>query len=178
MVKECFITTSSLSPCFRRCWLKIDQLRSIYGLKDWTIPFSRRPFLVFSYSAATVLGGTHHCDGTKNNGNPSPGPTSVHWTTRLIGSFHVRWVCQLFFSSLIFTTADVIGQFPSARIICYIISSFLTEFDNFFISAIATNAQTSTQFWDLLLNFQFITVGVANRKSNAMTRSCSCAFDA
>ena len=38
-------------------------------------------------------------------------------------------------------------------------STFSTEFDDFFITSIGGDSQTPTQFWGLLLNFQFTPVG-------------------
>jgi len=38
-------------------------------------------------------------------------------------------------------------------------STFNTQFDDFFITSIDGDNQTSTQFWGILLNFQFIPVG-------------------
>ena len=38
-------------------------------------------------------------------------------------------------------------------------STFFTEFDDFLITRIGDSAQTYTQFWGLLLNFQFTPVG-------------------
>ena len=38
-------------------------------------------------------------------------------------------------------------------------STFNTEFDDFFITRIGGDAQTSTEFWGILVNFQFTPVG-------------------
>lgn len=37
--------------------------------------------------------------------------------------------------------------------------TFNTEFDDYFITSIDNEAQTSTQFWGILLNYQFTPVG-------------------
>lgn len=37
--------------------------------------------------------------------------------------------------------------------------TFFAEFDDFFITRIADSTQTSTQFWGILLNFEFTPVG-------------------
>ena len=41
----------------------------------------------------------------------------------------------------------------------YRFSTFDTEFDDFFITSIGGVSQTSTEFWGILLNFQFTPVG-------------------
>jgi hypothetical protein len=41
----------------------------------------------------------------------------------------------------------------------YYYSTFSTEFDDFFITSIGGNTQTSTEFWGILLNFEFTPVG-------------------
>jgi len=82
------------------------------------------------HNVTTPSGGNHHCDGTNNHENPLPGPTCT--------------------SAL--DDASKIGHFPFD-------GTFDTEFDDFFITSIDGVSQTSTEFWGILLNFQFIPVG-------------------
>ena len=58
---------------------------------------------------------------------------------------------------------------------CY--STFFTEFDDFFITRIGTSAETSTQFWGLLLDFQFTPVGGCQQEVKAF-QDILWAFDA
>jgi len=88
------------------------------------------PIFTKGHPVTTASGGTHHCDGTNNHANPTPGATC---TSALADA-----------SELAHFTFD---------------GTFDTEFDDFFITTIAGNAQTATQFWGLLLNFQFTPVG-------------------
>jgi len=82
------------------------------------------------HDITTVSGGTHHCDGTNSNANPQPGPT-----------------CN---SAL--DDASIRHGFPFD-------GTFEALFDDFFITSIGGETQTSTQFWGLLVNFQFTPVG-------------------
>ncbi|KAJ1307010.1 hypothetical protein OPQ81_007990 [Rhizoctonia solani] len=79
----------------------------------------------------TASGGTHHCDGTNNGANPVPGPTCT--------------------SAL----ADVAKY---SGIISWD-GTWDHNFDDFFVTRIGGSSQTSTQFWGLLLNWQFSPVG-------------------
>ncbi|CAE6509518.1 unnamed protein product [Rhizoctonia solani] len=79
----------------------------------------------------TASGGTHHCDGTNNGQNPVPGPTCT--------------------SAL----ADVAAL---SGIITWD-GTWDSNFDDFFVTRIGGTSQSSTQFWGLLLNWQFSPVG-------------------
>ena len=46
-------------------------------------------------------------------------------------------------------------------------STFSAEFDDFFITSIGGDSQTSTQFWGILLNFEFTPVGGCQQEVNA-----------
>jgi hypothetical protein len=78
----------------------------------------------------TPSGGTHHCDGTNNGNNPKSGATC---TTALDEA-----ACRF--------------GFPYD-------GSWSPAFDDYFITSIDDSTQTSTQFWGLLLNYQFTPVG-------------------
>lgn len=78
----------------------------------------------------TASGGTHLCDGTNNNANPKPGNTP---TAAL-------------------DAASKLAKFPFD-------GTYSATFSDFFITSIGTSTQTSTQFWGLLVNYQFTPVG-------------------
>ncbi|KZS90429.1 hypothetical protein SISNIDRAFT_415355 [Sistotremastrum niveocremeum HHB9708] len=87
--------------------------------------------LTEGHDVTTATGGTHHCDGTNLDANPTPGPTC--------------------------TSALDTGSLHQHRFVWD--GSFDTEFDDFFITTIAGVAETATQFWGILLDFQFTPVG-------------------
>lgn len=78
----------------------------------------------------TPSGGTHLCDGTNNNANPSPGAT---FTTQIDAAGNQKGF-------------DFDGTYSSS-------------FSDFFITRIAETSQTSTAFWGLLRNLQFTSSG-------------------
>jgi len=78
----------------------------------------------------TPSGGTHQCNGLNNHSNPFPGPTPT--------------------SAL--DDASKQNDFPFD-------GTFFEEFDDFLITSIGPDAQTDTEFWGLLVNFQFTLVG-------------------
>jgi len=82
------------------------------------------------HNVTTASGGTHHCDGTNLGANPTPGATCT--------------------SALDTASKEAHFTFDG---------TFDTEFDDFFITRIGASAETSTQFWGLLLDFQFTPVG-------------------
>ncbi|OBZ76315.1 hypothetical protein A0H81_03183 [Grifola frondosa] len=88
------------------------------------------PIFTRGHNVTTVSGGTHHCDGTNLNANLTPGPTCT--------------------SAL--DDASKLARFTWD-------GTFDPTFDDFFITRIASSAETTTQFWGLLLNFQFTPVG-------------------
>jgi hypothetical protein len=77
----------------------------------------------------TESGGTHECNGLNGGANPEPGATA---TTAL-------------------ANAAAKGGFTFN-------GNFDSEFGDFFISRIAENEQTATEFWGLLVNDQFTPV--------------------
>lgn len=78
----------------------------------------------------TASGGTHHCDGTNDGANPTPGNTPTD----------------------ALDAASKFAKFPFD-------GTFTDTFDDFFITSIGTSTQTATQFWGLLVNYQFTPVG-------------------
>jgi len=89
-------------------------------------------------NVTTPSGGTHLCDGTNNGANPSPGATC---TSALADASRKK-------------------GFPFD-------GTFDTAFDDFFITSIGDSTETSTQFWGLLLNFQFTPVGGCQQEVTA-----------
>ncbi|CAF9914429.1 MAG: hypothetical protein ALECFALPRED_009591 [Alectoria fallacina] len=78
----------------------------------------------------TKSGGTHLCDGTNGGANPTPGNTCTD----------------------ALDAASKLARFPYD-------GTFDAEFDDFFITSISTTTETATEFWGLLLDFQFTPVG-------------------
>ncbi|KZS90432.1 hypothetical protein SISNIDRAFT_457581 [Sistotremastrum niveocremeum HHB9708] len=92
------------------------------------------PVLTQGHNVTTAQGGTHHCDGTNFGVNPTPGPTCTSALDD--GSLHQRrfiWD----------------GPFDPPDF----------NFDDYLITSIGGVAQTDTQFWGILLDFQFTPVG-------------------
>jgi hypothetical protein len=88
------------------------------------------PVVTYGHDVTTSSGGTHHCDGTNNGTNPTPGPTA---TGALDNGAHV-------------------GGFTWD-------GTYFPSFDDYLVSRVAGESQTDTQFWGLLLNGQFTLVG-------------------
>lgn len=81
-------------------------------------------------SITTPSGGTHLCDGTQNNASPAP----------------------------IVTGTDMIADSGSLCGFDFD-GSYSNQFQDFFITRIGDTAQTGTQFWGILDNFQFTPTG-------------------
>jgi hypothetical protein len=78
----------------------------------------------------TPSGGAHRCDSTNNNANPVPDGTP---TTGLISS---GALCGFGFDG-----------------------TYSNSFQDYFITSIGDSTQTATQFWGLLVNYQFTPTG-------------------
>ncbi|CUA74630.1 hypothetical protein RSOLAG22IIIB_05638 [Rhizoctonia solani] len=78
----------------------------------------------------TPSGGSHHCDGTNNGQNPAPGPTCTSALADVADLSGIKWD-----------------------------GTWDANFDDFFVTRIGGSTQTSSQFWGLLLNWQFTPVG-------------------
>jgi hypothetical protein len=86
--------------------------------------------LTTGHTVTTAAGGTHHCDGTNNGVNPAPGPTAT-------GALD-----------------------DAARLVGFSWDGiFQPQFDDYFVTRIAASAQTDTQFWGILRNYEFTPVG-------------------
>lgn len=103
-----------------------------------THTFYEGPILTYGHNVTTPSGGTHHCDGTNNNANPQAGPT-----------------CTAALSD-----ASKLARFSFD-------GTYSSTFDDFFITSIGDSPQTSTQFWGLLLNYQFTPVGGCQQEVTA-----------
>ncbi|KAH8102129.1 hypothetical protein BXZ70DRAFT_54836 [Cristinia sonorae] len=88
------------------------------------------PIFTRGHNVTTVAGGNHHCDGTNNHENPRPGPTCT-------------------------SALDSAGKEHGFTFD----GTFDPEFDDFFITRIGDSPQTATQFWGILVGFEFTPVG-------------------
>lgn len=88
------------------------------------------PVLTDGHTVTTAAGGTHVCDGTNNGANPTAGPTATGALDDAAAAAAFTWD-----------------------------GTFSTGFEDYFITRIAEDAQTSSQFWGILLNDQFTPVG-------------------
>lgn len=96
------------------------------------------PILSGPRNVTTPSGGTHKCDGTNLGANPAPGNTPTD----------------------ALDAASKLAKFPFD-------GTYSTTFDDFFITSIGTSTQTSTQFWGLLVNYQFTEVGGCQQEVKA-----------
>jgi hypothetical protein len=78
----------------------------------------------------TASGGTHECDGTNNGANPEPGPTPTSALDSAAAKNGFTWD-----------------------------GTWFEEFGDYFIERVAESAETSTEFWGVLINYQFTPVG-------------------
>jgi len=88
------------------------------------------PVRTKGHKVTTESGGTHHCDGTNNAANPEPGPTAT--------------------SAL--DDGARLGGFTWD-------ATYWAEYDEFFITRIASDAETGGRYWGILLNGEFTPVG-------------------
>lgn len=88
------------------------------------------PVVTNGHAVTTSSGGTHVCDGTNNGANATAGPTATAALDDAAAAGAFTWD-----------------------------GSFSKTFDDYFITRIGSDAQTSSQFWGILLNYQFTPVG-------------------
>jgi hypothetical protein len=88
------------------------------------------PVVTNGHTVTTSSGGTHVCDGTNGGANPTAGPTATAALDDAAAASAFTWD-----------------------------GSFSTAFDDYFITRIGGDTQTSSQFWGILLNYQFTPVG-------------------
>jgi hypothetical protein len=82
------------------------------------------------HEVTTASGGTHECDGTNNGANPTPGPTPTSALDSAAAKEGFTWD-----------------------------GTWFEEFGDYFIERVADSPQTSTEFWGVLVNYQFTPVG-------------------
>ncbi|KAJ7051790.1 hypothetical protein C8F01DRAFT_922368, partial [Mycena amicta] len=106
--------------------------------------------VTMGHNVTTVSGGTHHCDGTNDGANVFPGPTCTSALDDAAKQGGFQWD-----------------------------GTFSTEFDDYFVTSIASSTQTATQFWGILLNYAFTPVGGCQQEINhPATDEVLWAFDA
>jgi hypothetical protein len=93
--------------------------------------------VTMGHNVTTASGGNHHCDGTNNGENEFPGPTCTSALADAATAHGFQWD-----------------------------ATFDAEFDDYFITSIGHSTETATQFWGLLLNFQFTPVGGCQQEVN------------
>ena len=82
------------------------------------------------HTVTTQSGGTHKCDGTNNHQNTRPGNTPTSTLDTAASANGFSWD-----------------------------GTYSAQFDDYFITRIGPDAQTTTQFWGILVNYQFTPVG-------------------
>ena len=88
------------------------------------------PVFTDGHAVTTASGGTQHCDGTNNGANPSPGPAA---TAAL-------------------DDAAELGGFTWD-------GTFFPAFDDYLVTRVGPDTQTSTAFWGIVRNFQLTPTG-------------------
>ncbi|KAI4160699.1 MAG: hypothetical protein LQ342_005538 [Letrouitia transgressa] len=96
------------------------------------------PIITTPRNITTPSGGTHLCDGTNNGANAVPGITPT---------------------AALDAASKLLG-FPYD-------GTYSDTFEDYFITSIADSTQTATQFWGLLLNYQFTSVGGCQQEVQA-----------
>ncbi|MDJ1135090.1 hypothetical protein [Streptomyces iconiensis] len=86
--------------------------------------------LTRGHDVTTESAGTHHCDGTNNNANPTPGPTATSALDDAARLAPFTWD-----------------------------GTYWAEFDDILVTRIGDTAQTDTEFWGILRNYAFTPVG-------------------
>ncbi|HEX4435574.1 MAG TPA: hypothetical protein VH061_02145 [Solirubrobacteraceae bacterium] len=86
--------------------------------------------LTEGHEVTTPSGGTHECDGTNNGANPEPGPTPTSALDSAAAKNGFTWD-----------------------------GTWFDEFGDYFIERVAESAETSTEFWGVLVGYQFTPVG-------------------
>jgi hypothetical protein len=99
------------------------------------------------HNVTTAEGGNHHCDGTNNNQNPSPGPTCTSALDDAARRHGFSW--------------DGYDFFLFQGLVIYVLycRAYFAEFDDYLVDTIGGDSSTATEFWGLLLNFEFTQVG-------------------
>jgi len=93
------------------------------------------PISTEGHFVTTASGGTHICDGTNNHASLTPGPTATSALDSASKQAHFTWD-----------------------------GTFDQQYDDYFITRIGNSAQTTTQFWGILIGYNFIPVGGCQQK--------------
>jgi len=96
------------------------------------------PIFTYPHNVTTPSGGDHHCNGLNYNYNTVPGPTC---TTALADAAKLK-------------------HFPFD-------GTWDPTYDDFFITSIGDSANTDSEFWGLLLEYQFTPVGGCQQEVTA-----------
>jgi hypothetical protein len=123
------------------------------------------PVLARPQNVTTAAGGTHPCDGLNAGANAAPGATC---TSALAAAAKTA---RFTFDGCVSCPSSV------AQLTARACRTYSAEFDDFFITRIGRSAQTASQFWGLLLDFQFAPVGGCQQEVRAGQRVLW-AFDA
>lgn len=118
------------------------------------------------HNVTTASGGNHHCDGTNLGANVYPGPTATSALDDAARKNGFAWDGCVVIHLLL--------RIPY-RLKCN--RTFFEQFDDFFITSIGDSPQTSTEFWGILLNYQFTPVGGCQQQVTS-TDEILWAFDA
>ncbi len=82
------------------------------------------------HMVTTQSGGTHKCDGTNDGVNPTPGPTPTAALDTAAAKYGFTWN-----------------------------GTWFESFEDYGVSRIAETEQTSSEFWGVLINYQFTELG-------------------
>ncbi len=88
------------------------------------------PVLTAPHNVTTASGGTHHCDGTNNGANPTPGPTATGALDSAARFYGFSWD-----------------------------GTYFASFDDYFVQTIKGETATGNTFWDISVNGQELQVG-------------------
>jgi hypothetical protein len=88
------------------------------------------PVLTAPHNVTTASGGTHHCDGTNNGANPTPGPTATGALDSAAHLYGFSWD-----------------------------GTYFPSFDDYFVQTIKGETATGNTFWDISVNGQELQVG-------------------
>jgi hypothetical protein len=87
------------------------------------------------HKVTTQSGGTHECDGTNGGANPAPGPTPTAALDSAAAKAGFTWD-----------------------------GTWFEGFDDYGVSRIAETEQTSSEFWGVLVNYQFSELGACQQE--------------
>lgn len=104
--------------------------------------------LTDGHAVTTAAGGTHHCDGTNRGANTRPGPAATAALDDAAAEGGFTWD-----------------------------GTYSSSFDDYFITRVGPDSQTSSAFWGILLNGHFTPVGGCQQRVSS-GQSLLFAYDA